>query len=316
MAVTTSVSPALPLLLLLAVASGGAGAVPLPEPPADARPGECYGLVYVPPTYSSQSERVEIAPAGERIETVAAVYEWVEETRQLPAGRVRRVVTPAKFETIEETVAVPARRREVPVPARYRTVEERLPGEPRTVLKPGRGLPGQEDAAIFCLVEAPGSEQVIERQVLLRPAGSRSVLEPAGSKRVRRQKLIEPAVTEWVELPPRSIPRKRRRLVTPAGERRVPVPAQYAEHVQRVLTTPGRAEWQPILCADNLTPALLREVQRQLSLKGFYQGPIDGRLGGGTEQAIRQFQTIEELPAGPLSALTLQALGLSPAGNY
>ncbi|MDP3857900.1 MAG: peptidoglycan-binding domain-containing protein [Stagnimonas sp.] len=311
--------PALPLLLLW-LASGSVraetGALPLPEPPADARPGECYGLVYVPPGYSSRSERVEIAPAGERIEVVPAVYEWVEETRRLPAGRVRRIVTPAKFETIEETVAVPARRREVPVPASYRTVEERLPGEPRTVLKPGRGLPGQEDAAIFCLVEAPGSEQLIERRVLVRPAGSRTVTEPAGSKRIRRQKLIEPAVTEWVDAPARTVTRRVKQLVTPAGERRVPVPAQYAERVHRVLTTPGHAEWQPILCADNLSPSLLRELQRRLSDQGYYRGPIDGRLGGATAQAIRQFQTIEELPAGPLSAQTLQALGLTPAGNY
>jgi len=311
---------ALPMLLLwLATAASGvarAQSTPLPETPPDARPGECFGLVYVPPVYETRTETVQVQAPGERIETVPAVYEWVEETKQLPARRIRRIVKPAKVETTEETVEVPARTRQVPVPATYRTVQERVPGKSVTVLKPGKGLPGQDKDSIFCLVEAPGSERVIEKRVLVKPASSRTVTVPAGNKVVRKQKIIEPAVTEWVDVPPRTVTRKVKKLVTPASERRVPTEAKYEEVVHRVVTTPGHAEWRPILCEDNLTPALLREVQRQLTDKGFYKGPIDGRLGSGTDKAIRQFQTIEELPAGPLSAQTLQALGVTPAGVY
>lgn len=305
----------LPLAMLVATPAARAESAPLPEPPSNARPGDCYGLLYVPPVYETRTETVEIEPAGERIETVPAVYEWVEETQQVPARRIRRIVQPAKVETVEETVEVPARTRQVPVPATYRTVQERVPGEMVTVLKPGKGLPGQDQDGIFCLVEAPGSERVIEKRELVKPASSRSVTVPASSKVVRKSKVIEPAVTEWVELPPRTITRKVKKLVTPATTRRVPTPAKFGDVVRRVVTTPGHAEWQPILCADNLTPALLREVQRRLADKGLYEGAIDGRLGRGTDQAIRQFQTIEELPAGPLSVPTLQALGVRPAGG-
>lgn len=310
---------ALPLLLCLVSVVpclAGAAPAPLPEPPASARPGDCYGLVYLPPIYETRTEQVQNQAPGERVEAVPAVYEWVEETRQLPARRVRRIVKPAKVEIVEETVEVPARTRQVPVPATYRTVQERVPGESVTVLKPGKGLPGQAEDGIFCLVEAPGSERLIEKRVLVEPASSRRVTVPASSQVVRRQKILEPAVTEWVDLPPRTVTRKVKKLVTPASERRLPTEARYEEVVHRVVTTPGHAEWRSILCEDNLTPALVREVQRQLTDRGFYAGPIDGRLGGGTDKAIRQFQTIEELPAGPLSAQTLQALGVTPAGIH
>lgn len=310
-----------PLRLLLPIWLAACGVAqaqgaPLPEPPSDARPGECYGLVYVPPTYTLRTETVEAEAAGERIETVPAVYEWVEETRQLPARRIRKIVKPAKVEVIEETVVVPPRTRTVAVPAQYKTVQQRLAGPPATVLKPGTGLPGQDQGGILCLVEAPGSEQLIEKRVLVKPAGRRTVTDPERTKVVRKEKVIEPAVTEWVDLPPRTVTRKVKKLVTPASERRVPTPAKQIEVVHRDIQTTGHVEWRPILCEDNLTPALVREVQRALAGKGFYAGPIDGRLGGGTDRAIRQFQTIEELPSGPLSAQTLQALGVSPAGVY
>lgn len=306
-------------VLLLGLAAAGlarAQSAPLPEPPTSARPGECFGLVYMPPTYNTRTETVQVQAAGERIETVPAVYEWVEETRQLPARRIKRVVTPAKTERYEETVAVPERTRQVPVPAQYKTVQERVPGESVTVLKPGKNLPGQDQDAIFCLTEAPGSERVIEKRVLVKPASTRTVTTPAGSKVVQRQKVIEPAVTEWVDLPPRTVTRKVKRLLAPASERRVPTEAKYEEVVHREVATPGHAEWRSILCEDNLTPSLVRDVQRALTDKGFYTGPLDGRIGSGTDKAIRQFQTIEELPSGPLSAQTLQALGVTPSAVY
>lgn len=58
-----------------------------------------------------------------------------------------------------------------------------------------------------------------------------------------------------------------------------------------------------------VTPSPVQEVQRLLTDKGFYSGPVDGRLGPKTRTGIRAFQSRMHLPAtGEPDYPTLQAL--------
>jgi peptidoglycan hydrolase-like protein with peptidoglycan-binding domain len=55
------------------------------------------------------------------------------------------------------------------------------------------------------------------------------------------------------------------------------------------------------------------EIQRALSEKGFYSGPIDGNWNAECVAALKQFQADSRLnPDGKLGALSLIALGLGP----
>ena len=47
--------------------------------PPRAKTGECYARVFVPPTYEPVSKTVLKRDAGERIETVPARYEFIEQ---------------------------------------------------------------------------------------------------------------------------------------------------------------------------------------------------------------------------------------------
>ncbi|AJD46590.1 peptidoglycan-binding domain 1 protein [Isoalcanivorax pacificus W11-5] len=54
-------------------------------------------------------------------------------------------------------------------------------------------------------------------------------------------------------------------------------------------------------------------VQIQLNAIGLYNGSIDGILGQQTQNALKLFQRIKELPeSGMMTDATLQALGVSP----
>lgn len=282
----------------------------LPETPPDAKPGECYGLVYVPPQYRSTEESVLVAASTERSEPVPAQYEYVDETVVIPAGKRRKIIKPAVTETTEETVTVPGASKRVAVPATYKTVTEQVTVEQGAVLKPGQQFEGQEGGAI-CIVDQPTTQQTVKKRVLDRPAGSKLVSTPERERVVKRKKVIEPAVTEWVAVPERTVTRRVKKLVAPATTRAVRVPAQYQTIQRRELLTQARAEWQRVLCETNFTPSLVQSLQEALHREGLYKGPAHGQMNPQTASAVRLYQERNALPTGGLGLSTLEHLGLS-----
>ena len=282
----------------------------LPETPPDAKPGECYGLVYVPPQYRATEESVLVAGSTERMEPVAAQYEYVDETVVVPAGKRRKIIKPAVTETIEETVTVPGASQRVAVPATYKTVTEQVTVEQGAVLKPGQLFEGQEGGAI-CIVDQPTTQQTVKKRVLDRPASSRLVSTPERERLVKRKKVIEPAVTDWVPVPERTVTRRVKKLVAPATTRVVRVPAQYQTVQRRELLTQARAEWQRVLCETNFTPALVQSLQEALKREGVYKGPAHGQMNPQTASAVRLYQERNALPTGGLGLSTLGHLGVS-----
>ncbi|MES2684910.1 MAG: peptidoglycan-binding domain-containing protein [Pseudomonadota bacterium] len=298
---------ALAALLWAGTATAQLGA--LPETPPDAKPGECYGLVYVPPQYRNTEESQRVAEATERSEVVPAVYEYVEEQVLIPAGKRRKVIRPAVTETSEETVTVPGGQRRVAVPATYRTISEQVTVSQDTVLKPGALFKGQEGGAL-CVVEQP-TTQTRKKRVLDKPASSKLVRQPAREQVVKRRKVLEPAVTEWVAVPARTVTKRVKKLVTPASTRMVPVPAKYQTVARRELITPAKADWQRVLCETNFTPALVQSLQQALHREGVYKGPAHGRMNAQTAAGMRLYQERNALPTGGLGLATLAHLGVS-----
>lgn len=296
-------------LSALLFAGSAAAQLGLPETPPDAKPGECYGLVYVAPQFRSSEESKLIVAASERIETVPAVYEMVEEKVTLPAGKRRKVVTPAVTETVEETVVVLGQKRQVAVPATYKTVSEQITVAQGTQLKPSKLLDSSEGAAI-CLVEGPTTRQTVQKRVVDRPASTRLVETAASERVVKRKKVITPAVTELVPVGERTITRRVKRLVTPAATRAVPVPARYETVTRHEIDKPARAEWQRVLCETNFTPALVQSLQEALKREGLYKGPAHGDMNAQTTSAVRLYQERNQLPTGGLSLTTLERLGV------
>jgi outer membrane murein-binding lipoprotein Lpp len=251
--------------------------------PPSASPGECFARVVVEPVYETRTERVLIKEASETIEIVPATYEWVENRVLIKEASERIETVPATFEWVEEQMLVkPATTVMNDVPATFETVNEQILVTPaRTFWKKGRGLVERVDnntGEIMCLVEEPAVYRNVSKRVLKTPATTKETTIDAEYETVRRQV--------------------------------VKTPAEYAEITKREMVTPSHMEWRQVLCETNITNAVVANVQQALADKGHSPGPIDGIYGTRTLNAVKAFQTAQNMPVGGLTYETLKALGV------
>ncbi|MGA3026045.1 MAG: peptidoglycan-binding domain-containing protein [Bryobacteraceae bacterium] len=61
------------------------------------------------------------------------------------------------------------------------------------------------------------------------------------------------------------------------------------------------------------TPERYQEIQQALAARGYYKGPVNGTWGSDSVDALKRFQTDQNLtPDGKLTSLSLIAMGLGP----
>jgi Putative peptidoglycan binding domain len=288
--------------------------------PPNAKPGECYARVFVPPTYKTETAQVVTREAAERVEIIPARYEKVTEQVLVREASKKVEVVPETYEWVEERVMVkPAFERIVEVPAVYETVKETVVDRPaHTVWKKGTGPIQKIDDAtgeILCLVEVPATYKTVTKTVLKTPATTRKVEIPAEYVTVRKQVMKTPSTTREVTIPAEYKTVEIQKLVSPAEEKRVQIPAEQQSVTKTVVASEGRIEWQPVLCETNASPELIKTMQLALRREGRYSGKIDGKLNTQTMAAVRSFQRAKGLPTtGQLTIETLQALGVRTGG--
>jgi hypothetical protein len=287
--------------------------------PPNAKPGECYARVFVPPTYKTETAQMITREASERVEIIPARYEKVTEQVLVREASKKVEVVPETYDWVEEKILVrPASERIVEVPAVYETVKETVVDRPaHTVWKKGTGPIQKVDDAtgeIMCLVEVPATYKTVAKTVLKTPATTRKIEIPTEYTTVRKQVIKTPATTREVTIPAEYKTVETEKLVAPAEEKRVQIPAEQASVTKTVLASEGRIEWQPVLCETNASPELIKSMQLKLRQAGRYSGKIDGKLNAQTMAALRSFQQAKGLPTGHLTMETLQTLGVRTGG--
>lgn len=76
-------------------------------------------------------------------------------------------------------------------------------------------------------------------------------------------------------------------------------------------TGPAAAVPGPAAVAGPMSPTAVRTVQQRLRALNYYNGPVDGAWGAGTQAAMERFQQGRGLQVtGQLNPTTAQALGL------
>ena len=87
-------------------------------------------------------------------------------------------------------------------------------------------------------------------------------------------------------------------------------PASYkTETVQRIVRE-RRETWFETPCDSEMTPDFVASLQRALSVRGHYNGPVTGRMDARTRAAVRRYQKPQGLDSGILSLAAARKLGL------
>lgn len=283
--------------------------------PPNAKPGECYARVFVPPTFESIEEQVIRAPETEKISVIPAKFEEKTEEVEVEAASFKLELVPAVFEEVEKQVEVaPAHFEFKVVPAVYETVEEKVLDKPATtVWKKGRGPVEKVDngtGEIMCLVEVPAKYKTIKKQVLKSPERIEKIEVPAKFKTVKTKVMKTPPTTKRVEIPAKTKKVTKTVMVAPAQEQVEKNPPEFQTVTKTKLAKAGRMDWQAVLCETNTTPGKIRQIQQALNDAGYNAGVADGRYGKQTTTAIKQFQADKGIAQGGITIETLNKLGV------
>lgn len=166
--------------------------------PASAKPGECYAEYLIAPEYKTETVKVQVHDAFEKLEII-----------------------PAKFAASEERVVVKeAAQKVVEEPAIFETTQEKILVKPAyTTWKTGtRPVEQIENAAgeIMCFVEVPAEYQTVSKRVLKNPAKSTKVEIPAEYQTLPTQKLVAAAEAKRAPVTAQFKEIEKRTLVTDA----------------------------------------------------------------------------------------------------
>lgn len=284
--------------------------------PPNAKPGECYARVLVPPRYETSTEQMLKTAASTRIETNPAQFETVTKQVLVKAASERLEVIPATYGWETEDILVkPAATKLVAVPARYETVTERVLVKPEhTIWKKGSGpitKVNEITGEIMCLVTVPAEYETVTKRVLVSAATTTEVPVPAEYTTVKRKVMTSPPTTRKIEIPAEYKTVTVRNVVTPAQSRTVEIPATYQTVTGRKLVQDGYLEWRSILCETNMTREVITAMQSALAREGEYTGPLDGIVGPATVTAVNTYQRKQSLPSGGITLEMLKRLKVS-----
>jgi len=294
------------------VGTGGVGIPPVPE----ASPGQCFALVRKGGEYRNVQQDYALRPESDQLNVRPALVQSGLQTVSTAPSYERLEIQPATSRVVTEVVEVaPPQTRYVARAPQYRTENRRVEVEPpRTVWRPGRGpverispLDGQYET----LVELPPVYQTVTRQVQVEAGPLRSITIPGQYQTVTRRVLDRPEQVRSVIVPEQDSAVAVSRVVEPAEVTRIPVPAQYASFTTSQLVSPASLEWRSVLCDADMTPGTINRVQELLNQAGYDAGPVDGRMGEQTLNALNAFQRANALPEDRyINIQTAQVLGL------
>lgn len=201
----------------------------------NARVGECWTKVWMPPEFKTVSERVMVRAPSERLEITPAEYEWVEERVCVKEASTELQEIPAEFEDRQITVQVQPghtdwviMKDEECTPAKVVQTSLRDNGKDKDDDDDALHLRGHDAKAtrdVFCLVNTPPRSETISVQCLKKPACVKQVTIPAQYETVKRQRLAKAACTK-----------------------RIAIAAEYRDVEKTIKVCDGRFAWQRVQC--------------------------------------------------------------------
>ncbi|MDM7322979.1 MAG: peptidoglycan-binding domain-containing protein [Gammaproteobacteria bacterium] len=298
--------------------STAAPALSTPGPTPIIRAGECWVQAVVQPKPVRKPLEIVVRDAVNDIEVTPPVLKPARKEIVIREGGLTYRIEPPVYKRVVEKVLVrPEVRRSVVVPAVFeeREVQVEIEGA-RTVVERCTSSTARRTAEslvqMLCAREIPAKTQTIKRKILVQPETTREVVEPAVYKDVTRWVIETPARAVPVDLPPRTASLKVREITRPEQVEEQQIPAK----IKRLLTTAYEGEpslvFRQAVCDQDLSPALVRDLQHALKQSGFDPGATDGKFGDQTFRALLNYQRQHGLAQGALTYESLEHLGINP----
>lgn len=247
----------------------------------DMEVGDCYMKVEVAPQYETVEEKMLLSEASERVVVTEPKYKEIKEKILVQEAAFRLEASDAKYKMVTEKVLVTPEREE------WRVTRN---DDIFSILQNGQRLETRVDAKTgetLCKVKVPAQYTTVSKRVLVK----------------------EPQIKR-IDIPARYTTLTKRVLVQEAQTRRETIPAKYQTIKTKRMVAPSNIQWVPVLCRTNMTVSRVKELQRSLQKRGFYEGPIDGIYGYLTTRGVSKFQKHHKMVTGGLTIETLNALGL------
>ncbi len=246
----------------------------------EAKPGQCYAKVIIPPKYEKRTDKVLVREAAEKITPKPAEYAWTEERILVQEPTTELIPVQAEFKDMVERVETrPGRtiwvnslsKRGIPVSpglvaaakAGGANTDEAIPGMCfREYYVPAKYAEEKKDVLVTeaseMLEVVPAEYAWEEKKVMVKEATVKIVEQPAVYETVTEKVLVEPEQTVW---------KKGRGLVEKidnlTGELLclVTIPAKYKTIEKQVVKTPASfkkvevpAEYKTIKIRKQVTP--------------------------------------------------------------
>lgn len=200
--------------------------------PPNAKPGECYARVWIPPKFRTVTEKTLAKAEGEKLEIIPAKYEWTTEKVLVSNGGEKLITIPAKYKIVTEKVKVADGETfwtfSTNGPRSAKSTQAKLADERRLAAARTAGAPLDNAKVGSCYAEyyIPAKYGTQTEKVLVKEPSTRIEVIPAKYENV----------TEKV-------------LVRDASEKVVTIPAKYKTVTEKVLVRPAYTTWKVSECS-------------------------------------------------------------------
>jgi hypothetical protein len=186
----------------------------------DAKPGECYAKVITPAQFITRTEEVTVQEASERIETIEAKYEKVDQTIVVKEPSQLLTVVPARFKKDSQKIEVLAAGKSWTSSVGNKT----MPASPDAlehITRSGIDINAVDAGACFVEYYEPAKYKTEAERVIIKPSSEAITVIAAVYESVEQQVVVKEASSEVVD-----------------------VPAIYRTQTESVLVEPARSVWK------------------------------------------------------------------------
>lgn len=286
---------------------------------ATVEPDQCWAQMVIPPQKKVVVRQLIAKEGRDSYDVQPNLLKSLKQTVTVRDAAQTYRIEPPQFKKVLERIKVKDEVKEIVVqPAVFRDeIEDVMVESERVEIRSCRALgrriagTGQASAgASHCAVRIPPVYKSVMRKVLVQAESVHEKIIPAKYETIEKWVLVEDGKAVATHLPSEQI--EKNVITADVVAQAVPrlVPPEMQDIRVAIYENVPRLVWRRVVCEDEASMEMVKNLQSILRDKGFDVGVIDGKLGVHTFSAMKDFQLKQGIANGYLTYETLDALGL------